>query len=159
MVDELRCRGFSEAVGRVGNPNVGGDILGCGPEVHVDLGDVYRTVDPWPTPLGEDVSATRDLGPEAAEFTVRVMVCVPVRDDQGRAPDESRRRSSVEDVAEIPVALIAALWGGVAEWRRTLGRVFVDRVSPEPKEGRFAAWSVRVIVPVGCLTDDACVGA
>ena len=149
----MRCRGFTEAVGRVGNPNVGGDLAGCGPEVHVDLGDLYRTVDPWPTPLGDDQSATRNLGPDTAEFTVRVMVCVPVRDDQGHAPSEDRRRASVEDVAEIPVAVHAALWSGVQVWRGEFGRVFVDRVTPEPKEGRFAAWSVRVVAPVGCLTD------
>ncbi len=137
----------------IGNPNVGGDAHRCGTTVVIDFGQLYRTTEPWPTQWGNTArSFTRESAGEndAQEFFVRVQTCVPGRDETGNSPDATRRDPSVLDVADIGLTMHTALWAQADVWRTTAGygRVAIDPVTPEPKEGLFGGWSTRIVVPV-----------
>jgi hypothetical protein len=140
----------------IGNPNVGGDAQ-CGPEIHVDMGPLWRAVEPWPTQWGEQVrrrtiGLATDPTNDVAELNVAVSVCVPTLDETGAPPGELARRESVDLVASLGFGLHEGMWAirDVLRHVDGWGLMYVDRVSPIAKDGGMMRWECRVLVPF-CL--------
>jgi hypothetical protein len=128
----------------------GGDC--DGPELQIDLGDLYRGGEQWPMELFDITDQSRAGKPsDVAELAVSVWTCIPPPVDGDRSrPD---RGDSVWEVAQLGWRLAQGLHGMVFEYlsRGDRGEIHVGRVTPV-KDAR-AGWTVTVRVPV-CLTCD-----
>lgn len=150
--------GLDPVVGRIGNPNVGGQFpLECaGVEVHVDFGSdggpgvLYRTVEPWPTQRQDVERYTKtDKSKVAAEFQVRVLMCVPQRKEDGGLPTQAEHDASVAAIGVLGQGLFDALVAAQLLWRGNgTGYVHLDPIVPIEREGLHAGFECRVVCEV-----------
>lgn len=156
VCDHYRALGL-EPEGRIGNPTVGGTFKFCGLEVHVDFGHqsqnaLYRTVDPWPTPLEETQSyiSPRANQKLAADFTITALDCVPQRNDDGTIPSDDEHNASVDEMATLIQGMFDALAAAQVVWNSTpgRGRIHFDPINPVEQSGLHAGCEVRVVVPI-----------
>ena len=153
-------RDFPRLTTLYGNPFVNADTQlipapgeECeGPELQIDLGDIYRAGQLWPQQLLDSDNLERSGRPsDVAELTVSLWTCIPPTVDDDRSRPE--RGESVKEVAQLGWLLATGINTLAYDYagRGDRGTVAVGRVTGV-KDAR-AGWSVLVKVPV-CLTCD-----
>ena len=141
----------------IGNPNVGADgPLGfgnCDPPAYVavDLDEQYET-DGTARLTPADPAGPRkrcDTG-RAGDLTIRLVVCTPTGDAEGRPADRTAVAASALSLAAsaeaVHVALVLAAYAAKAEH----GRAVVQPATAVAKQGGAAGWTFPVTVPLAC---------
>lgn len=154
IVDHYSDLGYTPE-GRIGNPAVAGTFRNCGLEIHVDYGGqggygLYRTTDPWPTPINVTQRWTGSRGYGlAADYTIRVLDCVPGRDDAGMIPDTDTYTTSVDHITAIGQAFYDALAAAQQAWRTgTVGYMHFTGIEPLARQGVHAGWETSVTTEI-----------
>ena len=155
VVDHYVANYGLDPTGRIGNPAVAGTFQFCGLEVHVDHGGdggyaLYETVEPWPTARQDYQRHTpRTAENDAADFLIRVLDCVPQRNEDGTIPDATEYDASVLYIQDLGQGLFDAMRAGRQQWRGDgTGYVHFDGIRPIPRQGTHAGWEIRVVCEV-----------